>query len=51
MSLAYNLNLWLYHSVEVLLCDIKLMFLHAKVAHTDRRIAQLESILATRRAG
>jgi len=50
MELAWNLNLWLYHSVEVLLCDIKLTFLNARVARTDRRIAQLEAVLASRRA-
>ena len=50
MSTLFHLNNWAYHSVEVLLCDIKLAYLNAKVARTDQRIAELQAELAKRRA-
>lgn len=50
MDTLWNLNLWLYHSTEVLLCDIKLVFLNLKGASIDLRIATLEAELVKRRA-
>jgi hypothetical protein len=44
-----NLNDFLYHSVEVLLCDIKLAYLRTRIAIRARRIAALEAQLASMR--
>lgn len=38
-------NNFLYHLTEVLLCDIKLAFLKARIAIRARRIASLEAQL------
>lgn len=38
----FDLNLFLYYKVEMLLCDIKLFFLNIHLRHLDCRIAQLK---------
>lgn len=42
MSLA-NFNLWAYHSVEVLICDLKLAVYNWQIRQYDNRIKQLEA--------
>lgn len=42
MHALMNLNDFLYHSTEVLLCDIKLAFLNARIARRNKQIASLE---------
>lgn len=39
----WNFNLWLYHSVEVLLCDIKIFILEIRIAFVQGQIKYLES--------
>lgn len=48
MSL-WDLNCWLYHRTESMLCSVKLIFLQVKVSLTDHRIAILEARLTTMR--
>ena len=43
MSL-WDLNCWLYHRTESMLCSIQLWYLNAKVARIDRRLAVLEAM-------
>ena len=46
MNRVYNLNNFLYHSLEVLLCDVKIAFLEMRIASRNRRIARLETLIA-----
>ena len=45
-----NFNDWAYHSLEVLLCDVKLAFLTTRRNLRLSRIEKLEAELAKRRA-
>lgn len=47
MLFASNLNSWLYHSTEVALCDLRLMYLTWKLDHQTRQLEKLEAKLAT----
>jgi hypothetical protein len=42
MSLS-SFNLWLYHSTEVLICDVKLAVYNWQIRQYDLRIKQLEA--------
>ena len=39
-----NLNLWAYHSFEVLLCDIKLAVYSWQLRRYDAKLARLEAM-------
>lgn len=45
MSRLWNLNLWLYHSVEILLCDVKILFFKGRLKYHSYRIARLKAKL------
>lgn len=42
MNLA-NFNLWAYHTVEVFICDLKLMVYNWQLRQYDNKIARLEA--------
>jgi hypothetical protein len=44
-----NFELWLYHKIEVLICDVKLAMYNWQIRRYDRRIKELESRLTTAR--
>lgn len=49
MNTLMNLNDFLYHSTEILICDIQLTFLRARRFIRAIRIARLEAQLASMR--
>lgn len=50
MSTLYHLNMAAYHTVEAMLCDVKLVVLKTQRHFRLKRIAKLEAELARRRS-